>query len=295
MKLFKTTVAAIAILAPLVIGSTSALAQERGRWGGRGGGDAPAQAAPQAQQPGRQYTPRGDGGGFRGDRGDRGGFRGGGSDGGGRRFQGGQPQAPQAPAAVLSQPQFQAQQQFQGRNADRGQRNFDNRGGGRADGRFQGGQNFYQGGGDGRVQGRNFDRDNRFDNRGYDGRGYDGRGFDRNDNRYRGDNNRFDNNRFDNNRYRGGGERFSYRGRDFFRFRTTPYSWPRGYSYRAWAPRQILPSLFLSQQYYLDDFYSYGLDQPPYGYEWVRVGQDALLVNLYTGEILDVVPGVFYW
>jgi hypothetical protein len=33
---------------------------------------------------------------------------------------------------------------------------------------------------------------------------------------------------------------------------------------------------------------------PPYGYEWVCYGDDALLVNVYTGEILQVVYGLFY-
>ena len=33
---------------------------------------------------------------------------------------------------------------------------------------------------------------------------------------------------------------------------------------------------------------------PPYGYVWVRYGDDALLVDVDTGEILRVVYGVFY-
>jgi Ni/Co efflux regulator RcnB len=32
---------------------------------------------------------------------------------------------------------------------------------------------------------------------------------------------------------------------------------------------------------------------PPAGYEWVRVGADALLVNTATGEVLQVEYGVF--
>ena len=33
---------------------------------------------------------------------------------------------------------------------------------------------------------------------------------------------------------------------------------------------------------------------PPYGAIWVRVGDDALLIDQYTGEIIEVDYGVFY-
>ena len=94
-----------------------------------------------------------------------------------------------------------------------------------------------------------------------------------------------------------GGQRFSYRGRDFYRFRAQPYSWPRGYNYNSvsWALNQLLPSIFWNQNSYYIDPYQYGLPWADPGYQWVRVGADALLVDTYTGMIVDMVPGVFYW
>jgi len=94
---------------------------------------------------------------------------------------------------------------------------------------------------------------------------------------------------------RGEGRRFSYAGRNFFRFRADPYRWPSGFGYRHWGLHQILPPVFLADDYYLNDYYDFGLADPPYGAEWIRVGDDALLVSLDTGEVLDEVPGVFYY
>jgi len=33
---------------------------------------------------------------------------------------------------------------------------------------------------------------------------------------------------------------------------------------------------------------------PPVGCEWVRVGSDALLVDIWTGEVLSVEYGLFW-
>ena len=55
-----------------------------------------------------------------------------------------------------------------------------------------------------------------------------------------------------------------------------------------------MPFLFLTSYYFLD-YDAYDLPPPPYGYRWVRYGPDALLVNVYTGEVEDVVYGIFYW
>jgi Ni/Co efflux regulator RcnB len=89
---------------------------------------------------------------------------------------------------------------------------------------------------------------------------------------------------------------FSYRGRSHDRFRAQPYRWPRGVrGGYAWRPHQRLPAAFLLRDYFINNYYDFGFGRPPYGYEWVRVGDDALLVNIYTGEILEVAPGVFYW
>jgi Ni/Co efflux regulator RcnB len=87
---------------------------------------------------------------------------------------------------------------------------------------------------------------------------------------------------------------FFWRGKWFGRYRAPAYVYPRGYSYQYWRIGDVLPLLFLSTQYYFDNYAQIGLEVPPPGYRWVRYGPDALLVNARTGAVEDVVYGAFY-
>lgn len=78
------------------------------------------------------------------------------------------------------------------------------------------------------------------------------------------------------------------------RYRGGFYRKPPGWYYRRWNYGQILPFAFFARDYWLNDYYDYDLMTPPYGYEWVRYGDDALLVDVRTGMILQVEYGVFY-
>lgn len=78
------------------------------------------------------------------------------------------------------------------------------------------------------------------------------------------------------------------------RFHYGSYSRPAGWYYRRWSYGQFLPPAFWVREYWLTDWWLFDLPIPPYGYEWVRYGADALLVNIYTGEILEVEYDVFY-
>jgi Ni/Co efflux regulator RcnB len=71
------------------------------------------------------------------------------------------------------------------------------------------------------------------------------------------------------------------------------WQYPSGYRYRRWTIGLLLPHLFLSQNYYFDDYARYGFGPPPYGCRWVRYGPDLLLVEVRTGRIRDVVYGAF--
>jgi Ni/Co efflux regulator RcnB len=75
-----------------------------------------------------------------------------------------------------------------------------------------------------------------------------------------------------------------------------PYHPPRGYRYRyrVWVVGEVLPRPYWARSYWLSDYWDYGLDEPPEGYEWVRYGPDALLVDLQTGQVVEVARGVFY-
>lgn len=72
------------------------------------------------------------------------------------------------------------------------------------------------------------------------------------------------------------------------------FHYPRGYHYRRWSIGLILPSIFLSNYYYFNDWAALGAYPPPPGYVWVRYGPDLLLVNRYDGRIRDVIYGAFY-
>ena len=76
-------------------------------------------------------------------------------------------------------------------------------------------------------------------------------------------------------------------------FHIGPYHPPRGWSAHTWAYGQILPRAYWAAPYLIGDYWLFALEVPPAGYEWVRDGDDAILVNTGTGEILQVEYGVF--
>jgi Ni/Co efflux regulator RcnB len=75
-------------------------------------------------------------------------------------------------------------------------------------------------------------------------------------------------------------------------YRIGPYHHPQGWVARRWAHGEILPRAYWAPQYFIGDYWLFGLEVPPVGYEWVR-DDDALLVSVQTGEILQVEYGVF--
>jgi Ni/Co efflux regulator RcnB len=76
-------------------------------------------------------------------------------------------------------------------------------------------------------------------------------------------------------------------------FHVGPYHPPAGWTNQRWAYGQTLPRALWASEYFLADYWLFGLEVPPGGYEWVRDGDDAILVNTDTGEILQVEYDVF--
>jgi hypothetical protein len=92
--------------------------------------------------------------------------------------------------------------------------------------------------------------------------------------------------RYDWNRYRNGN-------RDAYRLGrySTPY---RNWGYRRLNVGFYLQPLFYSDSYWIGNPYDYRLP-PAYGpYRWVRYYNDALLVNIYNGEVVDTVYDIFW-
>lgn len=77
------------------------------------------------------------------------------------------------------------------------------------------------------------------------------------------------------------------------RIHAAGYVFPRGHRYHRCHIGQRLPLIFLSEIYYFTDYAEAGFDDPPDGYEWIRYGPDLLLVDLATGEVVDVEYDVF--
>ena len=94
-----------------------------------------------------------------------------------------------------------------------------------------------------------------------------------------------------------GGRNFASFQRNFtapHRFHAAAYRRPRGWYSHHWVFGEILPALFWTQDYWLTDYVDFGLEPPPPGTVWVRDGYDALLIDRYTGEIIQVDYSVFY-
>jgi hypothetical protein len=78
------------------------------------------------------------------------------------------------------------------------------------------------------------------------------------------------------------------------RFQLAPRFYPTGWYYHRWAYGEYLPWGWFAPAFYLT-WANYGLPAPPVGCEWVQQGSDAVLVDIWTGQVLSVVPSVFWW
>ncbi len=78
-------------------------------------------------------------------------------------------------------------------------------------------------------------------------------------------------------------------------YRLPPYYAPyRGHSYSRIGIGVTLGRPFWSDYYWIRDPYQYRLPYAPAGTRWVRYYDDVLLIDTWTGEVLDVVYN-FFW
>lgn len=84
-----------------------------------------------------------------------------------------------------------------------------------------------------------------------------------------------------------------YHWRPEYRYRAPRYVYPSGYRAYRWQVGHRLPPAYYGRPYYVD-YRHYRLPPPPYGYHWVRVDRDVVLVAAATGLILDVLYGLYY-
>ena len=77
------------------------------------------------------------------------------------------------------------------------------------------------------------------------------------------------------------------------KFHIAAYVRPPGWYAHRWTYGERLPRAFFASEFVLADFAGYGLMAPWDGYEWVRYGDDALLIDEDTGEVIRVEYGLF--
>lgn len=78
------------------------------------------------------------------------------------------------------------------------------------------------------------------------------------------------------------------------RFRMKRYYNPHGYRYYRWDMGRRLDPWFYSRSYWIMDPWFYRLP-PAYGdYRWVRYFDDVMLIDLRSGEIVDIIYD-FFW
>ena len=86
----------------------------------------------------------------------------------------------------------------------------------------------------------------------------------------------------------------SYRYRHRSLFRLGRYYDPYGWNYRRYMIGYSLRPSYYRSSFWLHDPWQYRLP-PAYGpYRWVRYYDDALLVNIHTGHVVDVIYNVFW-
>ena len=87
---------------------------------------------------------------------------------------------------------------------------------------------------------------------------------------------------------------YNYRNRYGSLFRVGRYYDPYGWGYRRFSTGFSIWPSYYGSNYWLNDPWQYRLP-PAYGpYRWVRYYDDALLVDIYTGQVVDVVHN-FFW
>jgi len=86
----------------------------------------------------------------------------------------------------------------------------------------------------------------------------------------------------------------NWRQRNRSAFHLRRYRDPYGWAYRLFLIGWRLWPQYYSSSYWISDPWMYRLPPAPAGTRWIRYYNDALLVDMWTGEVIDVIPN-FFW
>ena len=93
-------------------------------------------------------------------------------------------------------------------------------------------------------------------------------------------------------RYNWNGDRASNRAAYHLPRYYAPHEWSGGY--RRFSPGARLSSPLFAERYWIEDVYAYRLPEAYGPYRWVRFYNDALLVDVEAGDVVDAVNDIFW-
>lgn len=79
-----------------------------------------------------------------------------------------------------------------------------------------------------------------------------------------------------------------------YRYRGAYWVPPPGFAPRRWTYGEVLPWTWWTPRYRIESWWNFGLPVPPVGFAWVRLGRDAVLVDLWTGRVVQVAFSLFW-
>ena len=77
------------------------------------------------------------------------------------------------------------------------------------------------------------------------------------------------------------------------RYNAGRYQPPRGQAVQHWRYGQRMPSSYRSNAYVVSNYGRYGLRAPPRGHQYVRSGNDVVMVAVAGGLVTAVIAGLF--
>jgi Ni/Co efflux regulator RcnB len=85
-----------------------------------------------------------------------------------------------------------------------------------------------------------------------------------------------------------------YRQRHRHLYNRPAYVWPNGHRYTALTVGSTLDNVFWGPRYRISNYSTYRLPYPGAHRQWVRYGNDAVLMNRRTGRIITVYNDFFF-
>ena len=77
-------------------------------------------------------------------------------------------------------------------------------------------------------------------------------------------------------------------------YRRPAYYGPRGYAYRPVSVGYRFAPSYYGRNYWVSDWQRYRLARPGYNQQWIRYGNDVVLVDIRNGRTISVFNSFFY-